>query len=77
MKPGTLALAVGSASGLVVVVVSVHGMLVYVKPPSVEIWTKPKSQPSSSFHSASNVSEPPLAVTCLTIAASRLFPKPE
>jgi hypothetical protein len=30
-------------------------MLVYVTPPSVEIWTKPKSQPSSSFQSASNV----------------------
>ena len=75
-----LSCAVGRASGLICVVVSVHATLSYVAPPSVEIWAKPKSQPSSSFHNASNVSVAAAPVgteTCFTIASSRLSAAPE
>ena len=58
---------------------SVHGMLVYVTPPSVEIWTKPKSQPVSRSQSALNVrlGDPLGTVIGVTAASSRLFPVPE
>ena len=75
-----LSWAVGSASGLMSVVVSVHATLSYVPPPSVETWTKPKSQPSSSFQRASKVSDasaPVGTATSRTIASSRSSAAPE
>ena len=80
VKPGTFATAVGNASGLCSDVVSVQATLWYVRPSSVETWTKPKSQPSSSFQSASKVTaapEPVGTATCLTIASSRSSAAPE
>src|SRR6187401_2896464 len=56
VKPGTFCTAVGKAPGSWSDVVSVQLRLLYVSPLSVEIWTKPKSQPVSSFHWASNPS---------------------
>ena len=51
----------------------------YVAPPSVEIWTKPKSQPVSRSQSALNVrlGDPLGTVIGVTAASSRLFPVPE
>ena len=80
MKPGTFSFAVGRASGFVSVVVSVQVRLLYVAPPSVETWAKRKSQPSSWFQRASNVSVAPAPLGTgidLTIASSRLFAAPE
>ncbi len=55
MKPGRLSTAAGPASGSWADVVSAVDRLFQVAPLSVETWTKPKSQPSSVSHSASNV----------------------
>ena len=57
-----------------------HERLVYVAPPSSEIWAKPKSQPSSSFQNASNVSlafVPVGTVIERTIASSLRSSAPE
>jgi hypothetical protein len=71
----TVAMAPGSCSD----VVSALPRLVYVWPPSVETWTKPKSQPSSVSNLVSNVSVGLSAgtVSSRTIARSRFGPGPE
>src|SRR5436190_10563537 len=79
VKPGRFSTAVVSAPGSASVLVSVHARLVYVAPPSTEIWAKPKSQVSSSFQRASNVSfgEPLGTLTVVTIASSRSSAAPD